>query len=183
MSRLCTIASCVSGAWTYKNGSVGTQRIPQHTLHHRLHEAHVLIVNCTGLAAEVAKNIVLAGIGHVTLQHHPAQPWPTANFLACAVGPDSDVAQATASELQEMNPLVKVEASAEDGDSPQCTAALLVVSATTGLADAVAWADRLRAQGTRVFVAASRGTTSWFFEDLGNAHAFTATVRQQWCHA
>lgn len=137
----------------------------------------MLIVNCTGLAAEVAKNVVLAGIGSVTLQHDN-QPYPTTNFLACAAGPDGNVAQATAAELQEMNPLVKV-AAASDAPSAPYHAALLVVSATAGLAEAVAWADRLRAQGTRVFVAASRGATSWFFQDLGDAHSFTATVPQR----
>ena len=139
----------------------------------------MLIVNCTGLAAEVAKNVVLAGIGSMTLQHENKQPRPTANFLACAAGPDCDVAHATAAELQEMNPLVKVTAAEADSTEGGYHVALLVVSSTTGLADAVAWADRFRAQGTRVFVAASRGTTSWFFEDLGDDHFFSATVR--WC--
>lgn len=170
MGRGC--AKEVDTAWVDPEGAQHLNTLPP-----RLHEARMLIVNCTGLAAEVAKNVVLAGIGSVTLQHDAQQPRPTANFLACAACPDGDVAQATASELQEMNPLVKVTADDANSDTSDVYhAALLVVSATTGLADAVAWADRLRTQGTRVFVAASRGTTSWFFQDLGDAHSFTATV-------
>jgi ubiquitin-like 1-activating enzyme E1 A len=33
----------------------------------RLREGRVLIVGCSGLAIEIAKNIVLSGVGHLTL--------------------------------------------------------------------------------------------------------------------
>ncbi len=146
----------------------------------RLNEARLLIINCTGLAAEVAKNIVLAGVGSVTLQHDAAQPHPTTNFLLGADAADAapyTIAQAMAAELQEMNPLVQV-ASLQQGDTEGDTyhAALLVVSATTDLRDAVTWATDMRAKGVKVFVASCRGTVSWFFQDLGDAHSFTATV-------
>lgn len=45
----------------------------------------MLIAGCTGLAAEVAKNIVLAGVGSVTLiDDTPCSARPPSNFLVPA---------------------------------------------------------------------------------------------------
>ena len=82
----------------------------------RLRDARVLIVNCTGLAAEIAKNLVLAGVGTLVLadgtatsQHDPG------NFL---INAESDttmtVSEASAATLKEMNPLVNVHSRPED---------------------------------------------------------------------
>jgi len=50
----------------------------------------VLIAGCTGLAAEVAKNIVLAGVGSVTLvDDTPCSSRPPSNFLIPADTPDN----------------------------------------------------------------------------------------------
>lgn len=51
----------------------------------RLSAARILIIGCTGLAAEVSKNIVLAGVGSVTLvDDTPCSARPPSNFLVPA---------------------------------------------------------------------------------------------------
>ncbi|GLC36363.1 hypothetical protein PLESTB_000769800 [Pleodorina starrii] len=89
----------------------------------RLMDAKVLIIGLGGLAAEIAKNIVLAGVGTVTLlDNTPATSAAPGNFL---VEPGSaagkSVAEACAATLQAMNPLMTVRV--EPG--PPSTAALL----------------------------------------------------------
>ncbi|GLI60826.1 hypothetical protein VaNZ11_002937 [Volvox africanus] len=76
----------------------------------RLIEAKVLIIGLGGLAAEIAKNIVLAGVGTVALvDDTAASSVAPGNFLVeldSATG--KSVAEASAVTLQAMNPLIAV---------------------------------------------------------------------------
>ncbi|GMH38448.1 hypothetical protein BSKO_06332 [Bryopsis sp. KO-2023] len=76
----------------------------------RLQDVKILLVGCGGLAAEVAKNIVLAGVGSVVLADDtPCRDAPPGNFLIhTSSNPNESVASVSAATLQEMNPLVKV---------------------------------------------------------------------------
>uniref|UniRef100_A0A6T7UQZ2 THIF-type NAD/FAD binding fold domain-containing protein n=1 Tax=Pyramimonas obovata TaxID=1411642 RepID=A0A6T7UQZ2_9CHLO len=79
----------------------------------RLGNARVLFVGCTGVVAETCKNVVLAGIGSVTLldDRAVASANEPGNFLVtCDADPGGSVAQASVQVLKEMNPMVKIEA-------------------------------------------------------------------------
>lgn len=69
----------------------------------RLSAARVLIAGCTGLAAEVAKNIVLAGVGCVMLvDDTPCSHRPLSNFLIAGdAAPDTTCAPAAPSATNE----------------------------------------------------------------------------------
>ncbi|EFJ44580.1 hypothetical protein VOLCADRAFT_95199 [Volvox carteri f. nagariensis] len=101
----------------------------------RLMEAKVLIIGLGGLAAEVAKNIVLAGVGTVALvDDTPASAAAPGNFLVepCTASASASasaensrsVAEVSAATLQAMNPLVSVRV--EPG--PPSAAALLAAT-------------------------------------------------------
>ncbi|KAG2437472.1 hypothetical protein HXX76_006122 [Chlamydomonas incerta] len=77
----------------------------------RLMEAKVLILGLGGLAAEVAKNLVLAGVGRVGLRDDtPAAAAAPGCFLVdpAAAAEGLSVAEACARTLQGMNPLMAV---------------------------------------------------------------------------
>eukprot|EP00890_Picochlorum_soloecismus_P005272 jgi/Picsp_1/5746/NSC_03105-R1_sumo-activating enzyme subunit 1b len=82
----------------------------------RLRRSRVLILGCSGAAFEVAKNLVLAGIGEIMLidDLRVSESQFQANFLLDeAIGPDEFVAQACIRTLKEMNPMVLVQANNE----------------------------------------------------------------------
>ncbi|KAJ9524696.1 hypothetical protein QJQ45_024315 [Haematococcus lacustris] len=78
----------------------------------RLTAARVLIIGGDALAAEVAKNIVLAGVGHVGIADDtPCSQAAFGNFLVSAdADPSSTVGQSSAQTLAAMNPLITVSA-------------------------------------------------------------------------
>ncbi|KAL6767458.1 SAE1 [Auxenochlorella protothecoides x Auxenochlorella symbiontica] len=146
----------------------------------RLSSAKVLIVGCTGLGAEVAKNIVLAGVGSVTLvDDTPCAQRDPGNFLVLA---DADcsrtVAQACAAMLREMNPLVDVQAQAGPpaGSGLEREAHGLVLDLTGDPASVSASSVACRAAGLPFFAGGSRGTIGWAFADLGE-HRFVVERR------
>ncbi|KFM28330.1 SUMO-activating enzyme subunit 1B-1 [Auxenochlorella protothecoides] len=137
----------------------------------RLSSAKVLIVGCTGLGAEVAKNIVLAGVGSVTLvDDTPCAQRDPGNFLVLADADGSrTVAQACAAMLREMNPLVDVQAQAGPpaGSGLEREAHGLVLDLTGDPASVSASSVACRAAGLPFFAGGSRGTIGWAFADLG----------------
>eukprot|EP00798_Chlamydomonas_sp_ICE-L_P009732 gene9732-7606_t len=75
----------------------------------RLTAAKILIAGGCGLSAEVAKNIVLAGVGHVAIADDtPCSSAPFGNFLVAAdADPSSSGPKPSARTLQAMNPLFR----------------------------------------------------------------------------
>mmetsp|Transcript_6419 Transcript_6419/g.11099 ORF Transcript_6419/g.11099 Transcript_6419/m.11099 type:complete len:321 (+) Transcript_6419:95-1057(+) len=79
----------------------------------KLGSARVLFVGCTGVVGELCKNVVLAGIGSVTLldDRTVASADEPGNFLISHdADPLGSVAQASVQVLREMNPMVKIQA-------------------------------------------------------------------------
>ncbi|KAG2490524.1 hypothetical protein HYH03_011145 [Edaphochlamys debaryana] len=161
----------------------------------RLMEAKVLILGLGGLAAEIAKNIVLAGVGTVALRDDaPAASAPAGNFLVTDAdrGTAKTVAEASAATLAAMNPLmvVKVEPGpagaaelaqplAEGEQAPAGSLRSLVASydvvVATGLPlhQVAALSDAVRAAGRQLFAGEVRGVSSYVFVDLGGQHTYT----------
>lgn len=78
----------------------------------RISKSSVLIYGVNGLAAEIAKNIVLAGVGSVHLMDNQTVDYPLlgTNFLIHENHLNHNRALASLQNLQELNPLVKVSA-------------------------------------------------------------------------
>lgn len=144
----------------------------------RLNSTKVLIAGSSGLAAEVAKNIVLAGVGLVTVCNDtPVSKSPSGNFLVTA---DSDqsrsVAEASSSTLQAMNPLVKVQALAKSPEQLQEAGELQGVDILVLVHPALALQQRLNAKcrelGIKFLSGCIRGALGFLFLDL-QTHSFS----------
>lgn len=143
----------------------------------RLNAAKILIAGCTGLAAEVAKNIVLAGVGSLSLMDStPCALGDPNNFLVPAdARHHNSVAEISAAALQEMNPLVKVtvlEGATNAQDLTFVKAYQVVLLVDQSLDRQQAWDQACTAHGTAFYSAASRGTCTYFFANL-HQHTFT----------
>lgn len=78
----------------------------------RLTSAKVLLMGCTPLAAEVAKNFVLAGVGQLTVVDDSSAAAAALTFLSSPeiIHKGSTAATMYAAGLQELNPMVAVHA-------------------------------------------------------------------------
>ncbi|PSC72192.1 SUMO-activating enzyme subunit 1B-1 [Micractinium conductrix] len=149
----------------------------------RLSAARVLIAGLGGLAAEVAKNVVLAGVGSVTLcDDTPLADRPPSNFLihAADAATGRTVAEACVATLQEMNPFVTV--SALEGPpsaalAPEALAACDLLLLCGQPAGGVAAADAAcRAAGKAFYAGDCRGVYGWAFADLAE-HTFVQETK------
>ncbi|KAL4523103.1 hypothetical protein Ndes2526A_g07814 [Nannochloris sp. 'desiccata'] len=141
----------------------------------KLRQSKVLIVGCTGLAAEVAKNIILAGVGSVTLvDDTPCSASSPGNFLVPHDAKDKTVAEACVATLQEMNPLVSVNAVAGTPGTFVSTATVsgYNIVILVGQSGAVVDAADVACRETNVplIAACSRGLAGWAF---ANVHSHT----------
>ncbi|XP_051632674.1 SUMO-activating enzyme subunit 1-like isoform X5 [Manacus candei] len=84
----------------------------------RLRASRVLLVGLRGLGAEVAKNLILAGVRGVTLLDHRqvSQDDPCSQFLVPAGSLGRNVAEASLGRAQSLNPMVEVRADPESVD-------------------------------------------------------------------
>lgn len=146
----------------------------------RLTSARVLIAGFGGLAAEIAKNIVLAGVGSVSLLDDTScSAYGQPNFLIPADKAGSgalSVASAAVATLQAMNPLVNVAAlPGSVSDLPSRPDLLkshdLVVLLDQPLAAVEALDVACTAAGVKLFAASVRGACSYMFANL-QAHSF-----------
>uniref|UniRef100_A0A6J0T687 SUMO-activating enzyme subunit 1 n=1 Tax=Pogona vitticeps TaxID=103695 RepID=A0A6J0T687_9SAUR len=82
----------------------------------RLRASRVLLVGMKGLGAEVAKNLILAGVKAVTmLDHHQVLPEDTqAQFLIPAGSLGKNRAEASLERARDLNPMVDVKADSEN---------------------------------------------------------------------
>jgi ubiquitin-like 1-activating enzyme E1 A len=157
----------------------------------RLGQAKFFVAGLTGLSAEACKNVVLAGIGSVTLfdDGTSAQDAHPGNFLAHAGVADHEgdaasltAAEATAATLAQMNPFGTVtvargdaSASASEGtqsDFAGITEGMLkgvdvVLLGGASVAARERVGDLARAAGAKIFAGAVRGYAADFVADLG----------------
>ncbi|KAL4857355.1 SUMO-activating enzyme subunit 1B-2 [Chlorella vulgaris] len=138
----------------------------------RLSGAKVLIAGCGGLAAEVAKNVVLAGVGAVTLvDDTPCSRRSLSNFLVGSTTPDdTTVAEASVATLQEMNPFVKVAALPGPPEAvlaPDVLRQYDLLLLCDQPASRIAQADVMcREAGVAFYAGVCRGIFGWAFANL-----------------
>eukprot|EP00798_Chlamydomonas_sp_ICE-L_P009754 gene9754-7629_t len=141
-----------------------------------------------GLSAEVAKNIVLAGVGHVAIADDtPCSSAPFGNFLVAAdADPSSSVAEASARTLQAMNPLVSVvsvpgsaKALAKECSSPNEVSSLapydLILATDLTFTEALQLDAKCTEMGKKLFVSTVNGPISFTWVNL---QKHTYTVKQ-----
>jgi len=146
----------------------------------RLSGASVLVAGVSHTACEVAKNVVLAGVDSLTLVSDACVSdlgGPSFLIAADAAG-GSPAAQAAASVLSAMNPMVRVAARvapvaslAADGGANALAGVDLVIAADQPLAVVAALDAACAAAGVRFFAAGVQGPHSYMFVNLGT-HAW-----------
>ncbi|CAL5222215.1 g4547 [Coccomyxa viridis] len=140
----------------------------------RLNAAKILIAGMTsGVAAEVAKNTALAGVGSLSLlDDTPCSPDAApCNFLIPAdFMASQSVAEASAATLREMNPLVRIEALpggvAEQPDTDFLSGFDVILLPQAPLSMQLAYDKACTEVNVAFFTAYSRGTVAYFFENL-----------------
>ncbi|CAD7696785.1 unnamed protein product [Ostreobium quekettii] len=144
----------------------------------RLQASKVLLIGCSGLAAEVAKNIVLAGVGSLSLMDDtPCSSGALGNFLIPAnVDGSMSVASASVVTLQEMNPLVNVRACPGLGWSSELAEGFreydVIVQSGGNLAERQQLDEWCSENGIKFFTASVHGTVGYLFANL-QSHTFT----------
>ena len=130
----------------------------------------------------MAKNIILAGVGSVTLvDDTPCSESPPGNFLVPHDAKDKTVAEACVATLHEMNPLVSVNA-VPGTPATFVTAAtvsgyniVILVGQSGAIVDAADVA--CRESNVPLIAACSRGLAGWAFANLHD-HKFLVEVRR-----
>lgn len=151
----------------------------------RLNSARVLIAGLSGLAAEVAKNVVLAGIGSVTLMDDsPVSSRRHGNFLVPAdTDPSSSVAEASAATLRDMNPLVAIKTHAGLPETFSSTDDLadfdVIVLLEASLTVQERWDGWAKKHGVRFFSACVRGPMGYLFANLGE-HMYSPATKPEY---
>ncbi|XP_075265463.1 SUMO-activating enzyme subunit 1-like [Convolutriloba macropyga] len=145
----------------------------------RLNNSRVLVAGMCGLSAETCKNIILAGVGSLTLMDStPSTARKPGNFLVPAdCDPASSVAEVSAATLRDMNPLVAVkvaEGMPEDVQSSDGLAGYdVVVLLDAPLRVQIAWDEWTTERGAAFFTGSVCGPFAHFFTNL-HSHTFTA---------
>ena len=131
--------------------------------------------------SQVAKNIVLAGVGSVVLvDDAPVGSHAPGNFLVHAdAETDLTVAEASVATLQDMNPLVKVSSlpgAASTFVTPDSLAGFNVLVLVGQPAGVIERADGACAEaGVAFYAAVSRGIFGWVFANL-HQHSYAVEV-------
>lgn len=161
----------------------------------RLRAAHVVLVGVSMLAGEVAKNLVLAGVGHLSLLDDRAfdQASVRQHFLLRPTAPDlgGNRAERLALALRTLNPMVRVEGlpgpvpeslsqllkegdpgrsgNAGDAGEAACEGSrpqlVLIADAFPG-AQVREWAETCRQAGVGFMLAEAPGRCAFYFQDL-----------------
>uniref|UniRef100_A0A8B9FR38 SUMO1 activating enzyme subunit 1 n=1 Tax=Amazona collaria TaxID=241587 RepID=A0A8B9FR38_9PSIT len=100
-------------------GGGGPQALDRGSLCRRLRASRVLLVGMKGLGAEVAKNLILAGVKGLTMLDHQqvSQEDTRAQFLIPGGSLGRNRAEASLERAQNLNPMVDVKADAGNVDT------------------------------------------------------------------
>lgn len=145
----------------------------------------MLIVNCSGLAAEIVKNIALAGVGSIVLvDDRPLDKNDPTNFLVAEkVGPNITVAEASVASLKEMNPHIKISSLCRNVSryiTPKTVAGFHLVVLIGQPFHTVAQADAACKEAGVPFIAAGcHEQSGWVFSNLQNHHFDVESSKEQ----
>ncbi|XP_043114530.1 SUMO-activating enzyme subunit 1 isoform X2 [Puntigrus tetrazona] len=143
----------------------------------RLRGSRVLLVGLRGLGAEVAKNLILAGVKGLTLLDHEqvTEESRRAQFLIPVDADGQNQAQASLERAQLLNPMVEVKADTDEVESKpddfffQFDAVCL----TRCSKDLMVRVDQLCAsRNIKVFCGDVYGYHGYMFSDLGQEHHY-----------
>uniref|UniRef100_A0A8C2SRJ0 SUMO-activating enzyme subunit 1 n=1 Tax=Coturnix japonica TaxID=93934 RepID=A0A8C2SRJ0_COTJA len=137
-----------------------------------LRASRVLLVGLRGLGAEVAKNLILAGVKGLTMMdHQQVSPEDTrAQFLVPAGSVGRNRAEASLERAQNLNPMVDVKADPENVESkPEAFFTQFDAVCVTGCSrDAMMRIDHICHQnGIKFFAGDVFGYHGYTFADLG----------------
>ena len=146
-----------------------------------MRSAHAVVVAFSGVATEVIKNLVLAGIGALTIidAGHVTEQDLSASFF---FRPEDVGAPRTAEpplqRIRALNPNVDVRGVAHDGVLSRETLERMrpdVLIATAGTqAELEAWNTLCRELGALFYATSAQGLGGFVFSDLGPAHEYVA---------
>lgn len=137
-----------------------------------MRQAHVAVVSFTGVAEEIVKNIVLAGIGALTIVDaqnvEPEDLSASLFFRPDDVG-TSRVAKAPLQRIQQLNPHVHIQGESHDDvhdDFFQRVRPDLVLVTSGSRDELIRWNSLCRAHDAMFFAAATYGQSGYVFCDL-----------------
>ncbi|XP_013887816.1 SUMO-activating enzyme subunit 1 [Austrofundulus limnaeus] len=143
----------------------------------RLRGSRVLLAGLGGLGAEVAKNLILAGVKGLTLLDHEqvSEESCRAQFLVPVSAQGQNRAQASLERAQNLNPMVEVHADPERiEDKPDYFFLQFEAVCLTGCSrDLMVRVDQLCSQhNIKVFCGDVYGYYGYMFCDLGKEHHY-----------
>lgn len=143
----------------------------------RLRGSRVLLVGLGGLGAEVAKNLILAGVKGLTLLDHEevTEESCRAQFLVPVTAQGRNRAQASLERAQYLNPMVEVCADVEQAeDKPDDFFLQFDAVCLTGCSkDLMVRVDQLCSKrNIKVFCGDVHGYYGYMFSDLGPEHNY-----------
>ncbi|KAF2652347.1 hypothetical protein K491DRAFT_695667 [Lophiostoma macrostomum CBS 122681] len=140
----------------------------------RIRKANILLVSIRALASEVAKNLVLAGIGSITLADHEVVTEDDlgAQFFISEADVGKNRAEAAAPEIRKLNPRVKVTTITRDlraeQDVPFFTTYDIVIATDLDFLSFKNLDTVVRFGHRPFYAAASHGFYGYIFADLGS---------------
>ncbi|KAI9355034.1 hypothetical protein DFJ73DRAFT_825845 [Zopfochytrium polystomum] len=140
----------------------------------RMRQARVLVVGINGLANELCKNIVLAGIGSLTLMDPNTVSISDlgAQFLLSLSDVGKNRAKSVVPRLSVLNPRVKISALEDDSQlgHQEFIAGfdVVILSGQRNKTEIISLNRSCRAAGAKFFLSSSFGSFGYIFSDLSN---------------
>ena len=148
----------------------------------KIQEARVLLAGLTGTGAELAKNLVLAGVGHLTLFDQTVVTAGDlgANFFLEASSVGLGRAESSLAGLCELNPRVDVAVSGAPLAEMDLAGFDLVVCCSDDLATSAALNRQCRAANRPFFAAGADGFQGYIFADVsGHLYCLEGAPKDQ----
>ncbi|KAJ3173400.1 SUMO-activating enzyme subunit 1 [Irineochytrium annulatum] len=142
----------------------------------QMRNSNILVVGLSGLSNEICKNLVLAGIGSLTLCDHEAVKEENlgAQFFLAQEDVGTNRAEAAAPRVQNLNPRVKVTVIADDVMTQSVDFFgrfnLMLICSYQPLSSLTRVNNLCRQSGTKFIYAHSFGFFGFAFTDFGEYH-------------
>ncbi|KAF2639047.1 hypothetical protein P280DRAFT_403849 [Massarina eburnea CBS 473.64] len=143
----------------------------------RIRNANILLVSIKAFANEIAKNLVLAGIGSITLADHETviEEDLGAQFFVSEADVGKNRAEAAAPQVQKLNPRVKVNVITTDVTSEQAQSFYkafdVIIATDLPFLSLTALNAGARIANRPFYVGGTQGLYGYIFADLGT-HEF-----------